>query len=80
MPTARKKSPGGAAEGLDVGLELVAEGGFAQEHPREEGAHRGRQPARGQEQRRAQHDEERARGHHLAPAEGGEDAEQGLRR
>ena len=54
------------AERLDVGLELVAEGRFGEEHAGEEGAHRHRQAADLHGERRAEHDEQRRRGHDLA--------------
>ncbi len=64
-----------AAEGLDVGFQLVAEARFGEEHAGEEGAHRHRQPAELHDEGRAEHDEQRRRGHHLARPRLGEKAE-----
>jgi hypothetical protein len=65
-----------AAERLDVGFELMAEGRGRQQHAGEERAHRHRQAAL-EQQRRAEHDQQRRRRHHLARAIAlGEEAEQ----
>jgi hypothetical protein len=65
-----------AAERLDVGLELVAEGGFRQQHSGHERAHGHRQTRRLHHDRGAEHHEQRACGHHLARTRPGEHAEQ----
>ena len=64
-----------AAERFHVGFQLVAEGGFGQKHARKERPHRRRQPARLQQKRRPQHDQQCSRRHHLARAGLGQDAE-----
>ena len=51
-----------AAERLNVGFELMAEGRFGEDHAGDERAHRHRQPACLHGQRRAEHDEQRRRG------------------
>ncbi len=65
-----------AAEGLDVGLELVAEGGIGQHQPGKEGAHRHGKAGEFHERRGAEHDEKRRRRHHLARPRQREHAEE----
>ena len=65
-----------AAERLDVGLELVAEGRFRQQHAGQEGAHRHRQAAKLHGERRAEHDQQGRGRHDLAGARFGQDAEE----
>ena len=65
-----------ATEGLNIGFELVAEGGFGEQDARDKRAHRHRQPACFHQQRRAEDDEQRGGGHHFAGAGSGEDAEE----
>ena len=76
-PDAKKEEPEqNAAEGLHVGLELVAEGGLRQHYAGEECAHRHREAAELHKQRGAEHDQKCCGGHHLARAGAREDAEQ----
>ena len=65
-----------AAERLDVGFELVAIGRFREQHAGEERAERHRHADRLHQQRGAEHDQQRGRGHHLARAGPGEQAEE----
>ena len=65
-----------AAKRLDVGLDLMAEGGAGEQHAGEERAEGHREPAELHEQRRAEHDEQRRGGHDLASLGGGQQAEQ----
>ena len=65
-----------AAERLDVGFELVAVGRFGEQHAGEERAERHRHADDLHQQRGAEHDEQRGRGHHLARAGPGEQAEE----
>ena len=57
-----------AAERLDVGFELVPVVGFGEQHAGEERAERHRHAGLLHQQRGAEHDQERRRGHHLARA------------
>ena len=57
-----------ALERLDVGFELVPELGVGEQHAREERAERHRQADRFHDQRRADHDQQRGGGEHLAAA------------
>ena len=65
-----------AAERLDVGFELVAVGRFREQHAGEERAERHRHADDLHQQRGAEHDQQRGRGHHLARAGPGEQAEE----
>ena len=65
-----------AAERLDIRFDLVAESGFAEQHAREERAHRHRQATQLHQQRGAEHDQKRGRRHHFARLGGSKDAEQ----
>lgn len=67
-----------AAERLDLGLQLMAEGGLGQQHAGQEGAHGHRQAAQFHQQRRAQHHQQRGGGHHFAGMRGRQQAEQGV--
>jgi hypothetical protein len=64
-----------AAEGFDVGFELMTEGGFRKQHAGEERAHRHRETAELHAQRRAEHDEERGGGHDFARLRFGQEPE-----
>ena len=68
-----------AAERLDVGLELMAEIGFGQEHAGQEGAHGHGQAGIFHDEGRAEDDEQRRGGHHFARPAGGEEPEQRIK-
>ena len=57
-----------AAERLDVGFELMAVGRFGEQHAGKERAERHRHADDLHQQRGAEHDQQRGRGHHLARA------------
>ena len=64
-----------AAEGLDVCFELVAEGGFREQHAGQEGAHGHGKAAELHGQRGAEDDEQGGGGHHLPRPGTGEQGE-----
>ena len=59
-----------ASEWFDLGFQLVPEGGFGQQHPGQECAHRGGQATQLHQQGRAQHHQQRRRRHDLARGRG----------
>ncbi len=65
-----------AAERLDIGFELVAEGQLGQQHPRQEGPQRHGEAAELHQERGAEHNQQGGGRHHLAGLSGRQDAKQ----